>query len=65
MIGMDGQGIRIADGDEAACDPWDNRAAEALVSLETIAPFRYRSRFGDGNLNGRSYGCLLYTSRCV
>lgn len=53
---MDGQGIRIADGDEAACDPWDNHAAEAVVSLETIAPFRYRSRFGDGNLNGRSYG---------
>ena len=53
---MDGQGIRIADGGAAACDPWDNQAAEALVSLETIAPFRYRSRYGDGNLNGRSYG---------
>ena len=53
---MGGQGIRGADGDAAACDPWDNLAAEAVVSLEAIAPFRYRSRFGDGNLNGRSYG---------
>ncbi|WGS18765.1 MULTISPECIES: hypothetical protein [unclassified Bradyrhizobium] len=48
--------MRVAESNEAACDPWDNQAAEALVSLETIAPLRYRSRFGDGNLNGRSYG---------
>ncbi|WP_083742187.1 acyl-CoA thioesterase [Bradyrhizobium mercantei] len=53
---MDGQGIRVPESNEARCDHWDNRAAEALVSLETIAPLRYRSRFGDGNLNGRSYG---------
>lgn len=48
--------MRIAERDQAACDPWDNKAAEELVSLETVAPLRYRSRFGDGNLNGRSYG---------
>lgn len=53
---MDGQGMRAVEGNEARCDQWDNRAAEALVSLETVAPLRYRSRFGDGNLNGRSYG---------
>ncbi|SEE25189.1 acyl-CoA thioesterase [Bradyrhizobium erythrophlei] len=53
---MDGQGKRVEEANEAACDQWDNKAAEALVSLETIAPLRYRSRFGDGNLNGRSYG---------
>ncbi|WP_338026526.1 hypothetical protein [Bradyrhizobium acaciae] len=53
---MDGQDIRGAQPDDIACDPWDGKAAEALVSLETIAPLRYRSRFGDGNLNGRSYG---------
>lgn len=35
---------------------WDGRDIEALVSLETIAPRRYRSRYGDPNLNGRSYG---------
>ncbi|MGL3213900.1 hypothetical protein [Bradyrhizobium sp. BR 1433] len=53
---MDGQRKRVAEGSESTCDQWDNQAAEALVSLETIAPLRYRSRFGDGNLNGRSYG---------
>ncbi|MBR0899166.1 thioesterase family protein [Bradyrhizobium tropiciagri] len=41
---------------EEACEDWDNESIEALVSLETIGPHRYRSRFGDGNLNGRSYG---------
>ena len=35
---------------------WDGLDIEALVSLETIAPLRYRSRCGDPNLNGRSYG---------
>ena len=40
----------------SACDVWDGLDIEALVSLETIGPLRYRSRYGDGNLNGRSYG---------
>jgi acyl-CoA thioesterase-2 len=35
---------------------WDGLDIEALVSLETTAPLRYRSRYGDPNLNGRSYG---------
>jgi acyl-CoA thioesterase-2 len=35
---------------------WDGLDIEALVSLETIASLRYRSRYGDPNLNGRSYG---------
>jgi acyl-CoA thioesterase II len=41
---------------EAACDAWDHEDIEALVTLEPIGPLRYRSRFGDPNLNGRSYG---------
>lgn len=41
---------------EAACDAWDHEDIEALVSLEPIGRQRYRSRFGDPNLNGRSYG---------
>jgi acyl-CoA thioesterase-2 len=40
----------------SACDVWDGIDIEALVSLETIGALRYRSRYGDGNLNGRSYG---------
>jgi acyl-CoA thioesterase-2 len=35
---------------------WDGRDIAALVSIETIGPLRYRSRHGDPNLNGRSYG---------
>jgi acyl-CoA thioesterase-2 len=44
---------------ESACDFWDGHDIEALVSLEPIGPDRYRSRCGDGNLNGRSYGGQL------
>jgi acyl-CoA thioesterase-2 len=40
----------------SACDVWDCLDIEALVSLDQIGPLRYRSRYGDGNLNGRSYG---------
>jgi acyl-CoA thioesterase-2 len=40
----------------SACDVWDGIDVEALVSLEPIGSLRYRSRYGDGNLNGRSYG---------
>jgi acyl-CoA thioesterase-2 len=40
----------------SACDVWDGIDIEALVSLKTIGALRYRSRYGDGNLNGRSYG---------
>ncbi len=40
----------------SACDVWDRTDIEALVSLEPIGSLRYRSRYGDGNLNGRSYG---------
>ncbi|WP_454644707.1 acyl-CoA thioesterase [Bradyrhizobium liaoningense] len=35
---------------------WDDTNIEDLVSLETRGLNRYRSRYGDGNLNGRSYG---------
>ena len=40
----------------SACDIWDGIDIEALVALEPIGSLRYRSRYGDGNLNGRSYG---------
>jgi acyl-CoA thioesterase II len=40
----------------SACDVWDSLDIEALVFLDPIGPLRYRSRHGDGNLNGRSYG---------
>ena len=53
---MDGQDPGSAESGGTACDPWDNEDIAALVSLEPIAPLRYRSRFGDANLNGRSYG---------
>jgi acyl-CoA thioesterase-2 len=41
---------------DEACEDWDDANIEALVSLEPISLNRYRSRFGDANLNGRSYG---------
>ncbi|WP_165435284.1 acyl-CoA thioesterase domain-containing protein [Bradyrhizobium sp. Leo121] len=41
---------------DEAYEPWDEVNIEALVSLEPTGPGRYRSWFGDGNLNGRSYG---------
>jgi acyl-CoA thioesterase II len=41
---------------EAPCDAWDQQDIQALVSLEPTGPLRYRSRYGDANLNGRSYG---------
>jgi acyl-CoA thioesterase II len=44
------------DAVESACSAWDGVDIEALVSLEPIGHLRYRSRYGDGNLNGRSYG---------
>jgi acyl-CoA thioesterase-2 len=40
----------------SACDVWDGIDIGALVALEPIGSLRYRSRYGDGNLNGRSYG---------
>src|SRR5882757_8200190 len=40
----------------SGCEAWDGTDIEALVSLETVGAHRYRSRYGDGNLNGRSYG---------
>jgi acyl-CoA thioesterase-2 len=40
----------------SACDLWDGKSIETLVSLEPVGVLRYRSRFGDANLNGRSYG---------
>jgi acyl-CoA thioesterase-2 len=53
---MDGKGAGGTESGGAACDPWDNEDIAALVSLEPVGPLRYRSRFGDANLNGRSYG---------
>ena len=41
------------------CKAWDGIDIEALVSLEPVGTLRYRSRYGDGNLNGRSYGGQL------
>lgn len=41
---------------DKACADWDELNIEALVALEQTGPGCYRSRFGDGNLNGRSYG---------
>lgn len=35
---------------------WNERDLAALLSLDEIAPGHYRSRYGDANLNGRSYG---------
>jgi acyl-CoA thioesterase II len=53
---MNQSGPDAAISREAACDAWDQEDIQALVSLEPIGPLRYRSRFGDANLNGRSYG---------
>jgi acyl-CoA thioesterase-2 len=53
---MDGHGSGGAVDHGTACDAWDNENIAALVSLDPIGPLRYRSRFGDTNLNGRSYG---------
>src|SRR5882757_7672364 len=43
----------------SGCEAWDGTDIEALVSLERVGALRYRSRYGDGNLNGRSYGGQL------
>src|SRR5882757_821165 len=42
-----------------ACEAWNETDIEALVALESVGALRYRSRHGDGNLNGRSYGGQL------
>lgn len=39
--------------------PWDELDLAALLALEPTGPGRWRSRHGDPNLNGRSYGGQL------
>jgi len=39
--------------------PWDGRNIEHLLELTEIAPGHWRTRYGDANLNGRSYGGQL------
>ncbi len=38
---------------------WDQEDLAAFVSLQEIAPHRYRNIYGDPNLNGRAYGGQL------
>jgi acyl-CoA thioesterase-2 len=38
---------------------WDEHDLEALLALDAAGPGRWRSRLGDSNLNGRSYGGQL------
>lgn len=35
---------------------WNERDLVGLLTLDTAAPGHYRTRVGDANLNGRSYG---------
>lgn len=39
--------------------PWDQLHIDDLLALEALGPGRWRSRVGDPNLNGRSYGGQL------
>lgn len=39
-----------------ALPPWDERDLPALLTLDSVSQGRWRTRFGDANLNGRSYG---------
>lgn len=43
----------------ARLDEWDESDLAALLTLEAVAPLRYRNRYGDPNENGRSYGGQL------
>ncbi len=38
---------------------WDPYDLAALLTLDEVSPDVYRNRFGDANLNGRSYGGQL------
>jgi len=38
---------------------WDEADLAALLTLEDVGPLRYRTRYGDPNENGRSYGGQL------
>ena len=53
---MKDQGLDGSGASATTCDDWDQEDIEALVSLEGIGHLRYRSRYGDANLNNRSYG---------
>lgn len=44
---------------EVPLPPWNDADLPALLQLDTVAPLRYRSRHGDPNNNGRSYGGQL------
>jgi acyl-CoA thioesterase II len=41
---------------DARLPPWDEHDLAGLLTLDEVAPLRYRNRYGDSNLNGRSYG---------
>ncbi|CAN5681357.1 acyl-CoA thioesterase II [soil metagenome] len=41
---------------EPVLQRWNERDLVGLLTLDTVAPGHYRTRFGDANLNGRSYG---------
>lgn len=42
-----------------ALPSWNERDIASLLTLDEVAPATYRSRYGDANLNGRSYGGQL------
>ncbi|MEO8297924.1 MAG: acyl-CoA thioesterase domain-containing protein [Burkholderiales bacterium] len=44
---------------EVLLPPWNDTDLPALLQLDTVAPLRFRSRHGDPNNNGRSYGGQL------
>ncbi len=44
------------DTGDTVLPPWNERDLARLLALDTVAPGHYRTRFGDPNLNGRSYG---------
>jgi len=39
--------------------PWDEHHIDHLLALDRLGPGRWRTRHGDANLNGRSYGGQL------
>jgi acyl-CoA thioesterase II len=45
--------------DAVSLPPWDETDLPALLNLERLCAFRFCSRHGDANLNGRSYGGQL------
>lgn len=44
---------------DTALAHWNERDIASLLTLEEVAPGTFRNRYGDANLNGRSYGGQL------